>query len=99
MLLHRARSPCGRVRVARVRRGRHVVGRRHARHLLRARLHHHGRHLEHHAQHPRRTSPRPPPLTGGVLTHIRGIPCPLSTPERRGRRRRGWSRPPCAGVM
>ena len=63
----------------------HAVGRRHPRPALHARLHDHGRHVEHHAQHPGRTRPRAPALivslprvgTAAPLVYIRGtMPTP-----------------------
>ena len=73
VLLHRARVARRRVRVAGVRRGGHAVERRHPRPALRARVHDHGRHVEHHAQHPRRTRTRPAPRA--ALT-VRAWPLP-----------------------
>ena len=61
VLLHRARVAGRRVRRRRARPGGDAVDRRHPRPRLRPRLHDHGRHVEHHAQHPRRAGPRPAP--------------------------------------
>ena len=54
VLLHRARAGRRRVRRPGVRRRGHAVERHHQGHRLRPRLHDHGRHVERHAQHPRR---------------------------------------------
>ncbi len=63
VLLHRTRVACRRVRRPRLRRRGDDLERRRARAALRARLHDHGRHVEHHAQHPGRASARAPPRT------------------------------------
>ena len=87
VLLHRTRVACRRVRRPHVRRRGDRVERCRARAAVRARLHDHGRHVEHHAQHPRRTGARPAPRT--PLTEARnGGPARSGREQRHGRHRK-----------